>query len=134
MSWYKESQSDLGANEYLAPVKPDIFGPSIEGKNFTYKSEVIRIPLVIRVDMREWGINGINMYASGTVAVPIKVNEWGDDKDIETEKVIQVDLNELHVDKNHKGEGVYGVEGLVLHLREDFSVDYRDSFIAYTTG
>ena len=135
MSWYKEAQNPyLSDNNYISELTPHIIPPRIGNENFDINANLVKVPFVINLDIKNWGIKDISVYATGTIIVHLNINQWGDEKDTQTEKDLFVDLSKLPEAQESLQAGVYTVTELELNLNEQFEVDYDNSSITIAKG
>jgi len=135
MSWYKESQNPyLSDNNYTVEVNPQITPPRIGNENYDINANPVKVPFIINLDIRSWGVKDISVYATETIIVHLNINQWGDEEDMETEKDLFVDLSKLPEEQEASRHGVYTVTELTLELNEQFEVDYDNSSITFAKG
>lgn len=135
MTWYKDAQNPyLSDNNYNVEITPQIGVPDIGNENFDINANPVKVPFVINVDMRSWGIKDISVYATGTIIVHLFINQWGDNEDTESEKDLFVDLSKLPEQEEPHRTGVYTVTELDIELNEQFEVDYDSSSITFAKG
>ena len=128
----------LGEGDFSVSLKPDIGLPasfnSIPGK-YVDLTDVgtITVPFRIDVEAREWGIKGIMVSIdSSEIALEVVVNKstpQGDSQ--EYTQRIAFDPSRIEL-QQHPG-GAVTITGLILHLDENFGVDYEHSYFEVTT-
>lgn len=131
MTWYKTSGV---AEDYSTPVTPSIFEPKMGDRNFDITADTVMIPFAVEIEARNWGIKGMEIYATATIVIELDINEWGDEEDTRSEKSIVLDLSKLPVEKMNRGDGVYTVDSLDIVLNEQFEVNYEASQIVFING
>jgi hypothetical protein len=125
----KIAQITPPSNKYNAIVKLNVNGSFENNLDINYNKN-INIPFIIEQDIRDWGIKETNVIINGLINIPIQINHWGEEKDREEEKVINVDLEKIDKDAQ-PGKGTIRITDLDIYLDNTFNVDYRNSVLTY---
>lgn len=119
----KLAQITPPSNQYNAIVKLNVNASSENNLDINHNKN-INIPFIIEQDIRDWGIKETNVIISGLINIPIQINHWGEEKDIEEEKIINVDLEKIR--KNMSGgNGMVTITDLDIYLDNNFNVNYE---------
>jgi hypothetical protein len=125
-NWYKISQvgGTQDDSSYSADVQVVVYGG-----NDKYDIEVpqkkLSIPFRIELDIRSWGIKGVDIFVDGTISVSIFLND-PDTMMLVEEKDIVVDLAKIQKEELD-GRGMVTLKGLDLYLDQNLNVDYKSS-------
>jgi|ETNvirnome_2_130_1030620.scaffolds.fasta_scaffold34928_3 hypothetical protein len=125
----KSPELKTAQNVYRNKVSVNVSGTG-QGWYVDAEDKELMIPFSIDMDIREWGINGIDLNLQGVIEVNYVIyNESNDPMQEIPEEyaVVQVDLSIL---KKEPTEGqTFTINDLEIYLTEDRQVDYNMSHI-----
>jgi len=108
--------------EYHTDVDVEIYPKK---KTLSAEADKVSVPFNIDLEFRSWGLKDISVMLYDEITVPYLLVDMEADREEERELV--VDLSKLNIDY-YEGGGYYP-EVLVIHLNEDGTVNYADSYM-----